>query len=148
VDTIIAKYGSVTFGVSYNIWVIATSDEYILLQGGGLDECDLFLMKPNRSELGGVTASLAILGTLSRYGLINTASSAFVSDNESAVLSTKRPFTDIISHHMEGDLDLVSTIRDLQENWCRGIEITYKWVKGHTHDLNRELNREERLHGI
>jgi hypothetical protein len=51
-------------------------------------------------------------------------------------------------YRIEGDHDLVSTIKDLQENWCRGILITYEWVKGHVDDLNRELNREERLNVI
>jgi hypothetical protein len=148
VDTIIAKDGSVTCGARYHRWVITTADDDILLQGGVLDDGDLFLMQSNRSELEGVATSLAILGTLSRYGLIKAASATFVCDNESAVLSTKRPLPDIISHHMEGDHDLVSTIRDLQENWCRGIEIMYKWVKGHADELKRELNREERLNVI
>jgi hypothetical protein len=49
---------------------------------------------------------------------------------------------------MKGDHDLGSTIKDLQKSWCQGIEITYEWVKGHAYDLNRELNREERLNVI
>jgi hypothetical protein len=39
-------------------------------------------------------------------------------------------------------------IKDLQENWCRGLVITYEWIKGHVDDLNRELNRAERLNVI
>jgi hypothetical protein len=69
-------------------------------------------------------------------------------DNESAVISTNRPLTDSIFHRIEGEHDLVSTIKDLQENWCRGIEIMYEWVKGHAYDLNRELNRAERINVI
>jgi hypothetical protein len=71
----------------------------------------------------------------------------FLCDNESAVLSTNRPLTEIIFHRIEGD-QLVSTIKDVQENWCRGLDITYKWVKGHADDLNHELNRAERLNVI
>jgi hypothetical protein len=70
VNIIIATDGSVTFGVGYHSWVIATEDEDILLQGGGPDDGDLLLMQSNRSELGG-GAGLALLGTLSRSGLIN-----------------------------------------------------------------------------
>jgi hypothetical protein len=66
-------------------------------------------------------------------------------DNESAVLSTNRPLTDSIFHRIKGDHDLVSTIKDLQENWCRGLDITYDWVKGHADNLNRELNHAERI---
>jgi hypothetical protein len=123
-------------------------DEDILLQGGGPDDGNLFLMKSYRSELGGVTAGITFLGTLSRSGLINIASTTFMCDNESAVLSTKRPLIDSIFHRIEGDHDLVSTIKDLQENWCRGLDITYDWVKGHADDINRELNRAERLNVI
>jgi hypothetical protein len=52
VNIIIAAEGSVTFGVGYHIWVVGTEDEDILLQGGGPDDGDLFLMKSYRSDLG------------------------------------------------------------------------------------------------
>jgi hypothetical protein len=148
VNIIIATDGSKTFGVGYHSWIFATEDEDILLQGGGPDDGDLFLMQSYRSELGGVTVGLVVLGTLSRSGLINIASTTFLCDNESAVLSTNRPLTDSIFHRIEGDHDLVSSIKDLQENWCRGMDITYEWVKGHADDLNRELTRAERLNVI
>jgi hypothetical protein len=92
-----------------------------------------------------VAAGIAVLGTLIRSGLINIASATFMCNNESAVLSTNRPLTDSIFNYIEGDHDLVSTIKDLQENWCRGLDIMYDWVKGRADDLNRELNRAERL---
>jgi hypothetical protein len=138
----------VTLVVGYHSWIVATEDEDILLQGGGPDDGDLFIKKSYRSELGVVAAGLAFLGTLSRSGLINIASTTFLCDNESAVLSKNRPLTDSIFHRIEGDHDLVSTIKDLQENWCRGMDITYEWVKGHADDLNRELTRAERLNVI
>jgi hypothetical protein len=72
------------------------------------------------------------------------ASAKFVCENESAVISTNMPLTDSIFHRIEGDHNLVSTIKDLQDNWFRGLEITYEWLKGHVDDLNRELNRAER----
>jgi hypothetical protein len=59
-----------------------------------------------------------------------------------------RPLTDSIFHRVEGDHDLVSTIKDLQENWRRGLDIMYDWVKGHVDDLNCEVNRAERLNVI
>jgi hypothetical protein len=95
-----------------------------------------------------VAAGLAVLGTLSRSGLINIASTTFLCDNASVILSANRPLTDSIFHRIEGDHDLVSTIKDLQENWCRGLDITHEWVKGHADDLNRELTRAERLNVI
>jgi hypothetical protein len=105
--------------------MFATEDEDIILQGGGPDDGDLFLMQSYRSELGGVAEGLAVLGTLIRLGLINIAYATFMCDNESDVLSNKRPLTDRIFHHIEGDHDLVSTIKDLQENWYQGLDITY-----------------------
>jgi hypothetical protein len=145
VNIVIATDGSVTLGVGYHSWIVATEEEDIPLQGGGPDDGDLFLMQSYRSELGGVTSGLAVLGTLSRSGLINIASMTFLCNNKYAVLSTNRPLKDIIFHRIEGDHDLVSTIKDLQENWCRGMDITYEWVKGHADELNRELNQAERL---
>jgi hypothetical protein len=91
---------------------------------------------------------LAVLGTLCRSGLINIASATFLCDNEAAVLSTNMPLPDSIFHRIEGDHDLVSTINDLQENWCHGLEIMYEWVKGHADDLIHELNHAERLNMI
>jgi hypothetical protein len=128
----------VTLGVGYHSWIVATEDEDILLQGGGPDDGDLFLMQSYRSELGGVAAKLAVLGTLIRSGLINIASMTFLCDNASAILSANRPLTDSIFHRIEGYHDLVSTIKDLQENWCRGMDITYEWAKEHADDLNQE----------
>jgi hypothetical protein len=96
----------------------------------------------------GVEAGIVVLGTLSRCGLINIASVTFLCDNEYAVLSTNRPLRDSIFHRIEGDRDLVSMIKDLQDSWYHGFSITYEWDKGHTEDLNRELNREERINVI
>jgi hypothetical protein len=138
----------VTLGVGYHSWIVATEDEDILLQGGGPDDGDLFLMQSYQSELGGVAAGLAVLGTLIRSGLINIASTTFLCDNSSAILPANRPLTDSIFHRIEGDHDLLSTIKDLQENWCRGTDITYEWVKGNADDLNQELTRAERLNVI
>jgi hypothetical protein len=148
VNIIIATDGSVTLGVGYHSCVVATEDKDILLQGGGLDDGDLFLMQSYRSDLGGVAAGLTVLGTHSRSGFINIASATFLCDDESAVLSTNMPLSDSIFHRIEGDHDLLSTIKDLQENWCRGLDIMYDWVKRHADDLNRELNRTERLNVI
>jgi hypothetical protein len=138
----------VTLGVRYHSWIFATEEQDTLLQGGGPDDGDLFLMQLYRSELGGVAAGLAVLGTLSRSGLVNIASTTFLCDNAPAILSENRPLTDSIFHRIEGDHDLVNTIKDLQDNWCRGLDITYEWVKGHADDLNQELTRAERLNVI
>jgi hypothetical protein len=148
VNIIIATNGSATLGVGYHSWIVTTVEEDILLQGGRPDYGNLFLVQSYRSELGGVAAGLTVLGILSRPGFIKIASTMFLCDNIYAVLSTNRPLTDRILHRIEGDHDLVSTIKDLQENWYRGLDITYEWVKGHVDDLNRELNRAERLNVI
>jgi hypothetical protein len=90
VNIIIATDGSVTLGVGYHSWIVATEEEDILLKGGGTDDGDLFLMQSYRSELGGVEAGLTVLGTLSRSGLINIASTTFLCDNASVILSANR----------------------------------------------------------
>jgi hypothetical protein len=117
----IATDGSVTLGVRYHSWIVATEEEDILLQGNIPDDGDVFLMQSYRSELGGVAAGLTVLGTLSRSGLISIAPTTFLYDNASAILSANRSLPDSIFHRIEGDHDLVITIKDLQENWCRGL---------------------------
>jgi hypothetical protein len=104
-----------TFGVGYHSWVIATTDEDILLLGDGPDDGSLFLKTSYISELRGVTADLPVVGTLRRSGLINIASAKFVCDNESAVLSSTKPSTYSIFHQLEGDHDLASTIKEARE---------------------------------
>jgi hypothetical protein len=141
VNISIATDGSVTLGVGYHSLIVTTEEEDILLQGGGPDDGDLFLMQSYRSEIGDVAAGLAVLGTLSRSGIINIAYKTFLCNNASAILSANRPLTDSIFHRIEGDHDLVSLIKDLQENWYRGMGISYEWAKGHADDLNRELTR-------
>jgi hypothetical protein len=101
VNIIIATDGSVTLGVVYHSCIVASEEEGILLQSGGPDDGDLFLMQSYRLDLGGVTAGLAVLGTLSRSILINTASTTFLYDNASAILSANRPPTDSIFHGIE-----------------------------------------------
>jgi hypothetical protein len=64
IDLIIATDGSVLFGVGYHGWVLATTDETILLHGGGPDDGIQSLMTSYQSELGGLVAGLAVLGTL------------------------------------------------------------------------------------
>jgi hypothetical protein len=86
VNIIIATDGYVTLGVGYHSWIVATEEEDIILQGGGPDYGDLFLMQLYRSELGGVVAGLAVLRTLSRSGLISIASTTFLCDNASATV--------------------------------------------------------------
>jgi hypothetical protein len=53
VNIIIATDGSVTLGVVYHSWIVATEEEDIILQDGGPDDGDLFLMQSYWSELGG-----------------------------------------------------------------------------------------------
>jgi hypothetical protein len=43
-DLIVATCGSVLFGVGYHSWLIATSEEEIIITGGGPDDGDPLLM--------------------------------------------------------------------------------------------------------
>jgi hypothetical protein len=71
VDLIIATDGSVLFGVGYHDLVLATKEETILLGGGGPDDRIQSLMTSYRSELGGLVAGIAALGTLFCSGAMN-----------------------------------------------------------------------------
>jgi hypothetical protein len=133
---IVATNGTVLFGVGYHSWVIATSEEEILLTGGGPDDGDPFLMTSHRSELVGLSAGLAALGTLAWSGRINTRSVKCVCNNKSAILASKRQPSDSIFHKTETDYDVISTIHELQEMWCNNLDIKYSCMKGHADKLD------------
>jgi hypothetical protein len=144
-DRIAATGGSVLFGVGYHIWVIANSDEEILLTGGGQDDGDPLLMTSCQSELGGLATGVAVLDTLARSGLINIRSVKLVCDNKTAIISSKRQPSDSIFYKTETDYDVISTIHELKAMWCNNLDIKYSWVKGHADRLDREPDNYERL---
>jgi ribonuclease HI len=144
-DLILATDGSVLFRVGYHSWVIATSEEEVLLTGGGPDDGDPLLMTPYRLELGGLAAGLAVLGTLVRPGIIIIRSVKCVCYIKSAILSSNRQPSDSIFHKTETDYDVRSTIHELKEMWCNSLEIKYSWVKGHADKLDREPDKYEQL---
>jgi hypothetical protein len=113
VDLIIATNGSVLFGVGYHVWFLATKEETILLRGGGPDDGIQSLMTSYRSELGGLVAGLAVLGTLFFSGAMTIRSIRFICDNESAVTAARRPKSKSIFHDTRFDWDLIATIQDL-----------------------------------
>jgi hypothetical protein len=137
----VAMDGSVLFGVGYHSWVIATSEEEILLTSRGPDDGDPLLMTSYRSELGGLASVLAVLGTLTRSGIINIRLVKCVCHNKSAILARNRHLSDSILHKTETDYDIISTIHSLQEIWCNNLEINYSWVKGHAEKLDREPDK-------
>jgi hypothetical protein len=64
VDVIIVMDGSVMFGVGYHSWLIATTDEEILISGGRPDDGAQYQMASYRSELGGIVAGIGVIGKL------------------------------------------------------------------------------------
>jgi hypothetical protein len=145
VDLIIATNGSVLFGVGYHDWVLATKEETILLRGGGPDDGIQSLMTSYRSELGGLVAGLAVLGTLFCSGAMNIRSIRFICDNESAVTAARRPKSESIFHNTRCDWDFIATIQDLIVRWCKGIALSFHWVNGHADRIDRPLTRDERI---
>jgi hypothetical protein len=143
-DLLVATDGSVVFGVGYHSWVITTTDEKVMLSGGGPDDGEPLIMTLYRSELVGLASALAVLGMLEISGHLNIRSVKCVSDNQSAVRACKRKSTESIFHRTESDYNLLATITNLQEEWCNGINIKYAWVIGHADSLDRETTREER----
>jgi hypothetical protein len=71
VDLIIATDGPLLFVVAYHGWVLSTKEETIFHRGGVPDDGIQSLMTSYRSELGGLVAGLAVLGTLFRSGAMN-----------------------------------------------------------------------------
>jgi hypothetical protein len=68
-----------------------------------------------------------------------------VCDNSAAIIAAKRTVTQRIFHRLESDYELISTMKFLQENWCKDYEIIYEWVNGHADRGNKDPNKEERL---
>jgi hypothetical protein len=145
VDLIIATDISVLFGVGYHSWILATEMEGILLSGVGPDNGPGKYMTSYRSELGGIIAGLAVMGTLRRSGLINARCIKFICDNSAAILASKRYLTQRIFHITEGDHDLIATMKSLQPKWCNNTEVAYSWVKCHADRGEQDPNREEPL---
>jgi hypothetical protein len=114
-DLLVATDGSVVFSVGYHSWVITTTDEKVILSGGGPDDGEPLLMTSYRSELGGLASALAVLGMLEISGRLNIRSVKCVSYNQSAVRACKRKSTESIFHRTESDYDLLATITYLQE---------------------------------
>jgi hypothetical protein len=145
VDLIIVTHRLLLFGVVYHGWVLATKEETILLRGRGPDDGIQSQMTSYRSELGGPVAGLAVFGTLFRSGAMNIRSIRFIYDNESAVTAARRPTSESIFHHTRCDWGLIATIQDLIIRWCKGIALSFHWVKGHADRIDRPLTRDERL---
>jgi hypothetical protein len=64
VDIIIERDGSVMCEVGHHIWLIATTEEDILMAGCGPDDGAQDQLASCRSELGRIATGLGILGTL------------------------------------------------------------------------------------
>jgi hypothetical protein len=63
-------------------WVVSRKDEEIIISGGCPDDGAPNQMTSYRSELGGICAGMAFIGTMTRSGEINSRSVRFVCDNE------------------------------------------------------------------
>jgi hypothetical protein len=102
-DLLVATDGSVVLGVGYRSWEMTTTDEKVILSGGGPDDGEPLLMTSYRSELGGLASALAVLGMLEQSDCLNIRSVKCVSDNQSAVRACKRKSTESIFHRTESD---------------------------------------------
>jgi hypothetical protein len=114
-DLLVATDVSVIFGAGYHSWAITTTDEKVIISGGGSDDGEPIIMTSYRSELGGLVLALAVLGIIERLGLLNKRSVKCVSDNQSAVRACKRKSTESTFHRTESGYDLLATTTNLQE---------------------------------
>jgi ribonuclease HI len=140
-DLIVATDVSVLFNMGYHSWVVSTKDEEIIISGGGPNDGAPNQMTSYRSELGGVCAGMAVIGTMARSGKINIRSVRFVCDNEVAVKRCNQKETNRVFHNTEGDWDLVSTYRDLKRPRCDNIDVLVRWVKGNADREGRPLTK-------
>jgi hypothetical protein len=61
------------------------------------------------------------------------------------VTAARIPKSESIFHNTICDWDLIATIQDLIVRWCKGIALSFHWVKGHADRIDRPLTRDERL---
>jgi hypothetical protein len=87
VDIIVATDGSVLFGVGYHSWILALDNKEIIASGGGSDYGANAYMTSYRSELGGITAGLAVIVMLHRSGLVCLRHIKCVCDNSAATIA-------------------------------------------------------------
>jgi hypothetical protein len=76
---------------------------------------------------------------------MNIRSIRFICDNESAVTAARRPKSESIFHNTRFDWDLIVTIQDLIVQLCKGIALSFHWVKGDAYRIDRPLPIDERL---
>jgi hypothetical protein len=76
---------------------------------------------------------------------MNIRSIRFICDNESAVNAARRPKSESIFHDTTCDWDLISTIQDLIVRWCKGIALSFHWVKRQEDRIDLPLKRDEKL---
>jgi hypothetical protein len=112
---------------------------------GGPDDRIQSLMTSYRSELGGLVAGIAALGTQFRSGTLSIRSIRFICDNKSTVTAARRPKSESIFHNTKCDWDLIVTIQDLIARWCKGIAFSFHWIKGHADRIDHPLKRYGRL---
>jgi hypothetical protein len=56
-----------------------------------------------------------------------------------AYIGTKYTYGAEIRWSLERDYDIIATIKYLEKEWCRDIDVLYSWVKGHTDRLDQPL---------
>jgi hypothetical protein len=61
------------------------------------------------------------------------------------VTAARTPKYESIFHNKICDWDLIATIQDLIVRWCKGIALSFHWVKGHADRIDNPLTRDERL---
>jgi hypothetical protein len=61
------------------------------------------------------------------------------------VTAARRPESESIFHNTRCDWDLIAMIQDLIVRWCKGIALSFHWVKGHPDLIDRPLTRYEIL---
>jgi hypothetical protein len=61
------------------------------------------------------------------------------------VTAARIPKSESIFHNTRCDWDLIATIQDLIVRWCKGVALSFHWVKGHADRIDRPLTRDEKL---
>jgi hypothetical protein len=121
-------------------WVLASTDQQILLQGAGPDDGHPRLMSSYRSELGGLLAVLYTIYRICQHYHVTSGKLRYYCDNKGVLTNVFSPLAPGLAPYLQTDADLVMEAKRLLG--IIPITILAEWVKGHYSGKDKEFKHE------
>ncbi len=123
-------------------WVVATTDQKLLLQGAGPGDGHPKLISSYRSELGGLLAVLYTIYCICQHYHVQGGKMKHHCDNKGVLTNVFSPTAPGITPYLQADVNLVMKAKRLIN--AIPVTILAEWVKGHyngkDHKFKHELN--------